>query len=147
MAINPARERLYKTDFAGVELRFNDDTQRYDLSTFNRSENKWRYRFTDIPVSAPDFLQHWLASFNWNSMHAICLTKVRDNGILYIRKDFMRETSFNGKKNYNIKNRIHAAIHQNFGIRPEMVEQALAALQQNLDRKKASGLWIPRKQD
>jgi arylamine N-acetyltransferase len=145
MAINPFKPLLYRTEYAGVELRFDAGVNSYDLFTCNGSERKWRYRFTDRPVSGEAFFQHWLDSFDWNSMHNLCLTKVREDGLLYLRKDFMRETTCAGKTNIDVKRNLHAAIQSHFGIEKQLVEQAQAALAANLDWKKASGLWLPRK--
>jgi len=145
MELNPAKPRLFRSEFAGVELRRVPDTDAYDLFTFNRHETKWRYRFRDRPVPADEFLQHWQASFSWNSMHGLCLTKVLDGGLIFVHKYFMRETTFTGKKNYNIKRDYHARIHDLFGIDPQVVEQAQVALQENLKRERESGLWLPRR--
>jgi arylamine N-acetyltransferase len=145
MELNPEKPRLFNTEFTGVELRYNAQHQGYDLFTFNELDMKWRYRFKDRPVSGEEFLQHWLASFHWNSMHYLCLTKVCNNGILYIRKDFMRETTYSKKKNYNIKRNLPAAVQENFGIDKLIVEQAQVALSENLEKERVSGLWVPRK--
>ncbi|HEX9653246.1 MAG TPA: arylamine N-acetyltransferase, partial [bacterium] len=67
MELNPQKPRLYRSEFAGVELRYDTSSQTYDLLTFNQHETKWRYRFADRPTSPQEFLQHWLASFGWNS--------------------------------------------------------------------------------
>jgi arylamine N-acetyltransferase len=142
MEINPQKPRLFRTEFAGVELRFDAPTQSYDLFTFNRNELKWRYRFLDRPVPPQEFLQHWLASFGWNSMHGICLTRVMNGGMIYVRNAFMRETTFSGKRNVNIKRNYHAAIHEIFGIDEQIIEQAQAALAENLNRKKFAGTII-----
>jgi arylamine N-acetyltransferase len=144
MEINPTKPRLYRTEFAGVELRFDDQSQRYDLFTFNKNEMKWRYRFQDRPVPSQEFLQHWLASFRWNSMHGICLTKVTKGGLIFVHKTFMRETTFNGKRNFNIKRNYHATIHGIFGIDKELIEQAQVALDENLERERTLGLWVPK---
>ncbi len=127
MELDPGKPRLYKNEFTGVELRF--DSGIYDLFTFDRQQTKWRYRFRDQKVEAGEFLQHWFASFGRNSMHGICLSKVLKNGLLYINRGFMRETTFDGKKNFNIKKNFHSVIHENFGIEEQLVEQAMVALQ------------------
>lgn len=144
MEINPQRPRLYRTEFTGVELRFDAQSQRYDLFTFNKSEVKWRYRFQDRPVSSEEFLQHWLASFGWNSMHGICLTKVTNGGLIFVHKTFMRETTFTGKRNFNIKRNYHATINEIFGIDKQLIEQAQVALNENLERERTLGLWLPK---
>jgi arylamine N-acetyltransferase len=142
MELNPDKPRHHRTEFAGVELRFDDVAQCYHLYTFNKDEMKWRYRFDDRPAPSVEFLQHWLASFGWNSMHGICLTKVTGSGLIYVRKTFMRETTLNGRRNINIKKNYHAAIHDVFGIEQQIIEQAEWALSENLARKQASGLWL-----
>ncbi|MFQ5709276.1 MAG: arylamine N-acetyltransferase [bacterium] len=143
MELNPQKPRLYRTEFAGVELRFDSQTQRYDLLTFNNNEMKWRYRFQDRPTPSDEFLQHWLASFGWNSMHGICLTKLTRQGLIFVHKTFMRETTFSGKRNLNIKRNYHATIHEVFGIDKQLVEQAQEALAANLAMERALGLWVP----
>ncbi len=144
MEINPQKPKLFRNEFSGIELRFHPSSETCDLFTFNKKECKWRYRFRDRAVPSEEFLEHWLASFGWNSMHGICLTKVMKNGMIYIHKNFMRETTFSDKKSFNIKRNYHAAIHENFGIEKQIVEQAQAALHDNLEWKKEMGLWVPK---
>jgi arylamine N-acetyltransferase len=133
MELNPAKPKYYRTEFSGVEVR-RTAPRTFDLFTFDKHGAKWRYRFRDEPVSPEDFLCHWQKSFNWNSMNYFCLTKVTQDGMLYLRRDFMRETTFSGKKNFNVKRTLHAAIQENFGIDKQIVEQAEVALNENLRR-------------
>jgi arylamine N-acetyltransferase len=135
LAFDPNRPRLYHTEFTGVELRFNLAHEAYEVFTFNRQEMKWRYRFVDRPTPPEEFLQHWQASFHRNSMNTLCLTRATDEELIYIRKDFMRITNWDGKRNVSIKGKCHAAIQQVFGIAPEYVEQALSALRENSERR------------
>lgn len=134
MPLDSGKPRLFHNEYNGIELRFDPATQSYDLFTFTREEAKWRYRFVDRPTSAEDFLHHWQASFHRNSMHGLCLTRVHEDELIFIRKDFMRINSLEGKRNVNLKKNYHATIHEVFGIAPEYVEQALAALRENLAR-------------
>lgn len=137
MPLDPAKPRLYHNEFNGVELRFDSTTQRYNLFTFDRAELKWRYSFADHPTSLDEFLQHWQASFQRNSMNGLCLTRAHAEELIFVRKDFMRITSLHGKRNVNLKHNYHAAIAEAFGLAPEYVEQAQAALRANLARLKA----------
>jgi arylamine N-acetyltransferase len=143
MEINMKKPRLYRTEFTGVELKYNEQAQAFDLFTFNRSERKWRYRFRDRPTPTLEFLQHWHDSFTKNSMHGICLTKITYNGLVYVHKQFMRETTFDGKRNINIKRSYHKTIQDIFGINKELVEQALAAIDTNMARERKLGLYVP----
>ncbi|MCK6558072.1 arylamine N-acetyltransferase [candidate division KSB1 bacterium] len=141
MALDPARPRLYHNDFTGVELRLAPAAAGYDLFTFNREEVKWRYRFVDRPTPLPEFLEHWQASFQRNSMHGLCLTRVQAGELIFIHKHHLRITALAGKRNVNLKRNYHAAIHELFGIAPELVEQAQAALQANLQRERETGIF------
>jgi len=146
MEIHPAKPRLYRTEFAGIELRHNMETDSYDLSTFDRNETKWRYRFQDRPTPPAEYLDHWYASFWKPTLHGILLTKVTGQGLVYVHNTFMRETTFEGKKNMNIKREYHKIIHDIFGIDPRLIEQAQVALQENLARERACGLFSENEQ-
>lgn len=138
MQLDLARPRLYHNEFNGVELRCEPTTQSYDLFTFTRESMKWRYRFADRPTPAEEFLRHWQASFHRNSMHGLCLTRVHEDELIYVRKDFMRINSMAGKRNVNLKKNYHATIHEVFGIPQEYVAQAVAALQENMARTRSA---------
>ena len=145
MELNLSKPRLYKTEFTGVELRFDKHSQQYQLHTFDKHEAKWRYSFRDEPASPQEFLQHWLHSFTRNSMNGICLSRIMKNGLLFVNRNFMRETTFAGKKYINIKKNYHSAINEYFGIDRQVIEQAQAALAANLRRRKELGLWVESK--
>ncbi|MEK7728015.1 MAG: arylamine N-acetyltransferase [candidate division KSB1 bacterium] len=134
MPFDPTKPRLYHNEYSGVELRFDIAAQSYDLFTFTRSAEKWRYRFVDRPTPLDEFLQHWQASFYRNGMHGLCLTRAQEDELIFVRQDFMRITSLAGKRNVNLKQNYHATIQEVFGITPEYVEHARAALSENLKR-------------
>ncbi len=135
MPLDPSKPRLYHNEFNGVELRFEAMAQSYDLFTFTRETMKWRYRFMDRPAPLDEFLRHWQASFHRNGMHGLCLTRVHEDELIFVHKEFMRITSLEGKRNLNLKKNYHATIHEVFGIGPDYVEQALAALRENMARR------------
>jgi len=141
MIIDPNHPRQYKTEHTGVELRFDKQHNCYHLYTFNHKEAKWRYSFVDNPASPEKFLKHWEESFHRNSMHGLCLTKIKKDGIIYVHKNFMRETNLKGKKNYNIRQNYHETIHSVFGLDKDLVDQAMAALQGNMKRERELGLF------
>jgi len=139
--INPEKPRIYRTPHAGVELVFNEDLQKYQLFTFNKENTTWRYNFVDRPCPPDGFLQHWQASFTKSSMHGICLTKIQKDGYIFIHKNFMRETTFFSKKNFNIKNNYHYTIHHIFGIDKQLIEQAQEALDRNMAMERKLGIF------
>ncbi len=144
MEINPEKHQLTNYKFTGVKLKFDQKNHSYNLFTFNNFETKWRYRFQDKPVSHDEFLRHWLASFRWNSMHRIYLTKTVDEGLFFVCGNFMRKTTFDGKQNFNIRNNFHETINDVFGIDKELSEQAMTTLKANFEKERALGLWKPK---
>jgi len=144
MALNTEKSRLYRSSTGGVELRFNEASQEFNLFTFNQDQKKWRYKFKNQPCAKNDFLKHWQDSFTKPSMHGLCLTKVQKDGMIYIHKNFMRETTFNYKKNYHIKNNFIKTIHNIFSIDKNIIEQAQAALNENLAMERKLGIFVPR---
>jgi len=141
MEISSEKPRIYRTATTGVELQFNAQLQCYQLFTFNRDRMTWRYNFVDQPCPPDEFLAHWQASFTKPSMHGICLTKIQQDGYIFIHKNFMRETTFTAKKNFNIKQNYHSTIHDIFGIDKELIEQAQAALDMNLAKERELGIF------
>lgn len=144
MKIQSRSSILYHHKASGVELDFDFSKETYHVFTFSQTEKKWRYRFRDQPVSAQDFLRFWLSSFHWNSMHGLCLTKIEKDRMIYIHKTFMRETTFQGKRNFNIKKTVHETIEKIFHIDSVVVEEALSALEANMVRERELGLWVPK---
>lgn len=145
MAINPQQPRIYRTPTTGVELQFNHVLGCYQLFTFTKEKMTWRYNFVDRPCPPEKFLAHWQASFTKPSMHGICLTKIRNDGYIFIHKNFMRETTFTSKKNLNIRQNYHQTIQEIFGIDKQLVEQAQAALEFNLARERELGIFKEKK--
>jgi arylamine N-acetyltransferase len=144
LLLEPATCRVYHREFGGVELRYTRDTDTFDLFTFENQEIKWRYQFQDRFCPPDEFLQHWTASFTMAMMHGICLTRISRNGIIYIHKEFMRQTTGQGKKNFKLKTNYHETVHDLFGIDKQVIEQALAALKFNMQKEIELGIFIPR---
>jgi arylamine N-acetyltransferase len=132
MQINTEQRRLFRSAHAGVELRDGNAPLHYNLYTFTQDNFQWRYAFADLPVSDNAFLKHWLDSFSWNGMNGLCLTQARKDSLIFIHKYFMRETTMHGKQNFNLKRNREQTIQEIFGIPPQIVEEAEAAVQQRM---------------
>jgi len=143
MQLEAATRRVYHREFGGVELRYTPASDSFDLFTFENQEIKWRYQFQDRPCPPDEFLQYWTASFTMPTMHGICLTRITPKGIIYIHKEFMRQTTEQGKKNFKLKTNYHETVHELFGIDKEVIEQALAALNFNMKEEIERGIFIP----
>lgn len=133
MQIGGESPRLFRSAHAGVELRPDPEAPlHYQLFTFQAQQQQWRYSFADIAATPERFLAAWLASFGWNGMNGLCLTRVRRDSLIFVHKHFMRETTVQGKQNYNLKRNREQVIHELFGIPGQIVEAAEAAVQERL---------------
>ena len=143
MEIHPDKPRLYHTPHTGIELVFQHQDHKYHLYTFDRQQSKWRYRFSDRPTPPEEFQQHWQASFVQGTMHNICLTRVSERGMIYLHKDYLQVSTIEGREKRRIKQNYSGIIQDLFGIAPEWVEQALAAIPHNLEFERQSGFFRP----
>ena len=144
MQMTLEKPRIYDSEFSGVELVYRPESDVFEVYTFNKTEMKWRYRFRNRPCPPEEFLGHWISSFSWNSMHGLCLTKSERGRLIYVHKHHMRESTFDGKQNINIKKDYHRRIFETFGIDIPIIEQALAAVESNMAKERELGLWIPK---
>jgi len=136
--------RIYHTPFTGVELRFDHRDESYNVWTFNRQERKWRYKFWDKPTPPHEFLQHWLDSFYRPTMHGICISQTTETGLLYLHNNYFRRTTLEGKETRRLKGDLSPVVESVFGIPGELVEAALAALEENLRLEREMGIFKPR---
>lgn len=120
------------TPQGGVELQYDPTSGYFHLFTFNARGRKWRYRFADQAVPEDQFRQHWIASFSKPTLHNILLNQLTEKGLLYIRGNHLRLTSFEEERKANIRQDYHRQIHDFFGIEPRWVEEALSILKGQL---------------
>lgn len=104
-----------------VELVGEKKKQCFDLFTGGR----WRYSFSDEPMTVSAFMKLWLDSFNWSMMNNIHLSKIIDGGYLYARGHHVRRNENGMKFNENIRARHVESLRSYFGISGELAEEAL----------------------
>jgi arylamine N-acetyltransferase len=100
------------------------EEDRFNLWTEDGSGRKWRYGFSDRPVSDEDFEGHWVASFGKPTLNNICLTMMTQQGHIYFRRDFFKFTSRRTITKRRLKRDIEAFIREEFGIDGEWTELA-----------------------
>ena len=127
MRLDKDRSRIYRTPHTGVELRFSQDDEHYEIHTFNQNQLKFRYRFQNVPQSPEQFLDHWLGSFYWPGMRGMCLTRVNADGMVYVHNDYVQVQNLKGKRKGHVTD-IYKLVNENFHISPEWVERAREAI-------------------
>ena len=119
--------------FGNVELRPRTG-QRYDLYTIAGNDIKWRYRVKTVPVSQALFMRYWQESFSQPMMNSLQLTKLSENGHLYVRNHHLRLQRGGEKKNENIRTELESRIETEFGIPGALT----ASAREHLERMKES---------
>ena len=128
------------TTFGVVELRPREG-ERYDLFTLDGEDRKWRYTVKTAAVSHAAFMRYWQDSFSLPMMNNMLLTRLTPEGHLYIKNHHLRMKGPQGKVNENIRSGFEARVSAEFGIPPEITEQA----REHLERLKRS--WRIREQE
>jgi len=141
MEINPDKPRLYRSPHTGVELRFDTRDERYHLYTFDRQNIKWRYTFKDRPTPADEFLQHWLASFYQGTMHGILLTRVQNDGLIYLHNNYLQISNIEGKTKKRLKENYPNIVQDLFGISADLIQEAEQAIARNMELEKKFGYF------
>jgi len=140
MELHKDRRRIYRTEHTGIELVYKGDEDMFHLFTFNHNNIKWRYRFQDKALSMEKFLGHWWASFYWPGMRGICLTQVKQDGMIYVHNDFVQVQNLQGMQKGHVQD-IHRLVNESFRISPEWVERALAAIPDIISRGQEKGYY------
>ncbi|MBD3274229.1 MAG: hypothetical protein GF372_02905 [Candidatus Marinimicrobia bacterium] len=125
----------FLTQHSGIEIRFDQELEKYNLYTFRHGNFTWRYRFSPNPVDMENFARHWKESFYKPSMHGIVLTKASQEEMIYIHNDFMKITSAEKVTRDKSRDTIEKTIAQEFGISLEILEEARMALEVNRSRE------------
>lgn len=112
------------TPHSGIEIRFDQSEERYDLYTFRSGNFTWRYRFTDRPVDMEEFARHWAESFHKPTMNGICLTSVVGDKMIYIHNDYTKITGKEQMSKETNRDTAEKIIQRQFGIPLELVEEA-----------------------
>lgn len=96
----------------------------YSLSTSQAGTVKSRYVLKDFPVTPAEFLKHWKDSFSWPMMRHLCITRLSEDGYLYLRDKFLRHTTAHDKKQENITINYDNRIADLFNLSQDVVKLA-----------------------
>lgn len=140
MEISKDTARCYYTEHTGIELRFSRDDEHFSLHTFNRNEIKFRYKFADVPLSTEEFLKFWWDSFYWPGMRSICLTRLNQEGMVYVHNNFVQVQNLQGKQKGYVQD-LKLLVKETFKISPEWVERAQAAIPELITRGQEYGYY------
>ncbi|MHB0956788.1 MAG: arylamine N-acetyltransferase [Pirellulaceae bacterium] len=116
------------TRFNQLELVPRSD-DRWDLHTIQAKGRRYRLTFKATPAPASRFLEAWDASFTWEMMNYPVLTRLTEQGQLYLRGQHLQTRQRDQVRHEEIPTRdLAATIVREFGIRAEVVHQALDIL-------------------
>ena len=140
LEIQKSGARVYRTESRGVELTFSPQDEQFCLATFDRTEKKFRYRFADRPVPLDEFVRLWLDSFYWPAMRAVTLSRLTQEGMIYVNKQMVQVQNTHGRQKGVVKD-IHLLVKEAFGIAPEWAERAQAAIPDLIARGQEIGVY------
>ncbi len=95
-----------KTPINSLRIVHDPDKRRIYLFTENKGVEKWRYRLKIEPLSMERFKELWLRTFRFNMMESILITKVSEEGQLYLRNQSVQRV--------NRQQRIRSRVDQDY---------------------------------
>lgn len=125
-----ASEQRVTTAFNAVVLAAQQDSAKIDLFTCDKTSRRHRVTFKTDPVDSGEFLRAWDESFAWDMMHYPVLTRVVDQQQVYVRGLYQQIRRDNAVIRQQIApDELARSITSQFGIHPQIVQEALAILQ------------------
>lgn len=131
---SPRASRRVACPHAVVEI-VSEGSGSYSLWTDDATGRKRRYGFRNRPVADEDFEGYWEASFGKATLNNICLTRMTDQGHLYLRKDFFKLSSRDSVDKHRIAGGVERLIRDEFGIAEEWTARAREILKERRDLK------------
>lgn len=122
LLLDSQERKVYRTETQGIMISY--ETNRYQLSTFQGNQIKWRYSFSAMPCEQSDFVKWWLRSFSEPTMKGICLTRQEKQGMIYVHNNYFREVSAGGIKKRRVEHNWIGNIVDIFGIPGNMLQDA-----------------------
>jgi hypothetical protein len=124
LPLAPGRSTERSTGVGQVRLVGAPDGATYDLF----SGGQHRYRLKAASVTPARFLALWEASFDWTHMGNLHLSRATDGGYAYLHGHRLRLQRADGRENVNLRGHLAEELSARFGLAPEVVARAEAAL-------------------
>lgn len=137
--INKQETTFLKLPSNDVLVKYNEDINRYLLYTVSRTGKEvLRLQFHTKPVNDTDFKRYWEKSFELDSMDALTIENISNEGLFYFRKNHIVKTSFGKKKNqvFNNSDEIVQYLSSFFSIDEKHILTAQQILSQKGEKNK-----------
>lgn len=137
-------ESVQRTATGTVQLRRLGESRQLLLITNQGGKRRIRYRMRDIPSSEERFRARWVDSFDWAMMRHLCISRVTEQGQLYVRDQALRMIRPEGVGTASVRTSFEHEVERHFGIDPRIVAQAREAVQKlKEDYRKRSSCCNP----
>jgi arylamine N-acetyltransferase len=121
-----------------VIMLYDEESNRYLLYTIGKNGKQvLRLKFHTEPVNFEDFKRYWERSFELESMDAVTIENINNDGLFYFRRNHIVQTAYGKKKNRVFDNSEEIAEYLNsfFGIDKEYILTAEQILKQRGNKK------------
>jgi arylamine N-acetyltransferase len=115
---------IHETRLNPVRLEKNPMDGAYYLSTLEPEGEKFRYKLHPESVTQTDFFDYWKDSFSWGMMHSLVITKVTEEGRLYVHDRYYRMITRDGKHGKKIKDNLDITMSDISGISLDLIRRA-----------------------
>ncbi len=119
---------IHATRLFPVRLEYDARAGKFHLSTLEPSGEKYRYALHANACSEIEFATLWAASFSWNMMRSLIVTRGMADGRLYLHDRYLRMITPEGKTGGKIKGTLDRQIAEKTGIHIRIVRQAIESV-------------------
>jgi arylamine N-acetyltransferase len=125
----PGSEQRIETGFNLLILAPEGRDDRISLSTVRQGSETYRLTYKTSPVDSGEFFRAWDASFDWDMMHHLLLTRTAASGQIYLNGSRLQITGADSVERCEIaEDSLISKISAEFGIRPQIVARAVSIL-------------------
>lgn len=124
LLVPPFGESVYSGKTRTVRLLRLGLSSQLLLMTERGGKRKLRYRMRDAPISDVRFRELWIDSFGWAMMRHLCVSRLTDEGQLYMRDGMMRLVDGKRKSQDRIATRFSSEVEKAFHIDRRIVSLA-----------------------
>lgn len=117
-----------ETPFNRVHLTRLGHTSQLLLSTDQGGKSNIRYRLKDRSVDHAEFRQRWIESFSWAQMRHLCITRLGENGHIFMRDSHIRHSTAERRSQEKLSRNVRQIVHETFNIDESLVEHARSYL-------------------
>lgn len=128
LRLPPEGHSLQEGITSSIKLARLGTTSQFLLFSEGGGKSKLRYRLRDIPIEPEAFKKRWVDSFEWAMMRHPCISRMTENGQIFMRDKVLRSNKKNGRLQESIAKKFEDTVSDLFDVDKKIVERAVSCI-------------------